>query len=168
MNPFCLLLSHRFLMVSNSTVSDVESDKRIRLKGMDSSLRLVTYRDPETDKVYHFLTNSFRLEASTIAALYKERWQIELFFKWIKQNLKVKTFLGTSKNAILTQLWIALCVYLLLSFLKFKAKLAASLTEILRLLQLNLFSRRTLMDLLKPPDKIERVVSPQLLLWNQL
>ena len=152
----------------NSKVSDVESDKRIRLKGMDSSLRLVTYRDPETDKVYHFLTNSFRLEASTIAALYKERWQIELFFKWIKQNLKVKTFLGTSKNALLTQLWIALCVYLLLSFLKFKAKLGASLTVILRLLQLNLFSRRTLMDLLKPPDKIQRVVSPQLLLWNQL
>ena len=152
----------------NSKVSDVESDKRIRLKGMNTNLRLITYTDPESGKVYHFLTNSFRLDASTVADLYKERWQIELFFKWIKQNLKVKTFLGTSKNAILTQLWIALCVYLLLSFLKFKAKLGASLTNILRLLQLNLFSRRPLMDLLKPPDKAEAAVSPQLLLWRQL
>ena len=152
----------------NSKVDNVESDKRIRLKGMAINLRLVTYRDPETDKVYHFLTNSFRLDATTIAELYKERWKIELFFKWIKQNLKVKTFLGTSKNAVLTQLWIALCVYLFLSFLKFKAKLGLSLTTVLRLLQLNLFERRALMDLLKPPDKTEPPVSPQLLLWNQL
>lgn len=94
----------------NRKVNDVESDKSIRPKGIDSTLCLVTYKDPGTDKVFHFLTNSFRLEAFTIAALYKERWQIELFFKWIKQNLKVKTLLGTSKNAILTQLWIALCV----------------------------------------------------------
>lgn len=152
----------------NSQCDNVESDKRIRLKGMTTNLRLVTYKDPETAKIYHFLTNSFRLDAATIADLYKERWQIELFFKWIKQNLKVKTFLGTSKNAILTQLWIALCVYLLLSFLKFKAKLGISLTTILRLLQLNLFERRTLLDLLKPPDKTKLPVSPQLLLWNQL
>jgi len=135
---------------------------------MKSSLREVTYKDPETDKIYHFLTNSFRLDAATIADLYKERWQIELFFKWIKQNLKVKTFFGTSKNAVLTQLWIALCVYLFLSFLKFKAKLGISLTTILLLLQFNLFERRTLMDLLKPPDKTELAVAPQLLLWNQL
>ena len=152
----------------NSRCEDMESDKRIRLKGMTSNLRLVTYKDPETQKIYQFLTNSFRLDATTIAELYKERWQIELFFKWIKQNLKVKTFLGTSKNAVLTQLWIALCVYLILSYLKFKAKLGISLTTILRLLQLNLFRRRNLMDLLKPPDKAERTVSPQLLLWNQL
>jgi transposase len=152
----------------NSKIDNVESDKRIRLKGMTTNLRLVTYRDPETEKVFHFLTNSFRLDAATIAELYKERWQIELFFKWIKQNLKVKTFLGTSKNAVLTQLWIALCVYLFLSFLKFKAKLGLSLATILRLLQLNLFERRALMDLLKPPDKTEPVVSPQLLLWDQL
>jgi hypothetical protein len=152
----------------NSTCDDVESDKRIRLKGMTTNLRLVTYKDPETDKIYHFLTNSFRLDAATVADLYKERWQIELFFKWIKQNLKVKTFLGTSKNAVLTQLWIALCVYLFLSFLKFKAKLGISLTTILRLLQFNLFEKRSLIDLLKPPDITELTVSPQLLLWNQL
>ena len=90
----------------------------------------------------------------------------QLFFKWIKQNLKVKTFFGTSRNAVLTQLWIALCVYLLLSFLKFKAKLGASLAKILRVLQLNLFERRTLMDLLKPPDIRQPIVSPQISMWN--
>jgi hypothetical protein len=152
----------------NSTCANVESDERIRLKGMTANLRLVIYKDQETGKIYRFLTNSFRLDAATIAELYKERWQIELFFKWIKQNLKVKTFLGTFKNAVLTQLWIALCVYLLLSFLKFKAKLGISLTTVLRLLQLNLFERRPLMELIKPPDKTELTVSPQLFLWNQL
>ena len=147
---------------------NIEADQRIRLKGMKTDLRLVTYHDAETGKVYHFLTNSFDLQATLIANLYKERWQIELFFKWIKQNLKVKTFLGTSKNAVLTQLWIALCVYLLLSFLKFKARLGISLTTILRLLQLNLFERRSLADLLKPPENKQQTVNTQLLLWNQL
>ena len=143
-------------------------DQRIRLKGMASDLRMVEYVDPETGKFYRFITNSFELKATVIADLYKERWKIELFFKWIKQNLKVKTFLGTSPNAVLTQLWIALCVYLLLSFLKFKARLKTSLTTILRLLQLNLFERRPLIDLLKPPDRYQQIVSPQLLLWSQL
>ena len=119
---------------------------------MESDLRMVEYVDPETKIFYRFVTNSFDLKAPVIADLYKERWKIELFFKWIKQNLKVKTFLGTTPNAVLTQLWIALCVYLLLSYLKFKAKLGVSLTAILRLLQLNLFERRHLIDLLKPPD----------------
>ena len=146
----------------------VVGDQRIRLKGMKSDLRLVEYVDPETGKLYKFITNLFDLKATVIADLYKERWQIEQFFRWIKQQLKVKTFLGTSPNAVLTQLWIALCVYLLLSFLKFKARLGISLTTILRLLQLNLFERRYLMDLLKPPDKYLPTVSPQLLLWSKL
>ncbi len=146
--------------------TNVQADQTIRLKGMKTDLRLITYHDPETDKEYHFLTKSFELNASIVADLYKERWQIELFFKWIKQNLKVKTFLGTSRNAVLTQLWIALCVYLLLSFLKFKARLGISLTSILRSLQLNLFERRQLIDLLKPPNKSQPVVSPQFLLWG--
>mgnify|MGYP001828606219 CR=1 FL=1 len=126
---------------------------------MDPDLRMVDYVDPEIQKFYRFITNSFDLKATIIADLYKERWKIELFFKWIKQNLKVKTFLGTTPNAVLTQLWIALCVYLLLSYLKFKAKLGLSLTVIIRLLQLNLFERRYLMDLLKPPDIKQPVVS---------
>ena len=146
----------------------VVGDQRIRLKGMDSDLRMVEYVDPDTSRFYRFITNSFDLKASIIADLYKERWKIELFFKWIKQHLKVKTFLGTTPNAVLTQLWIALCVYLLLSYLKFKAKLGISLTAILRLLQLNIFERRHLIDLLKPPDRYQPMVSRQLLLWNQL
>ncbi len=116
-------------------------------------LRRVGYRDPETGKIYYFLTNLFRLSPQTIAEIYHERWQIELFFKWIKQNLKIKTFVGTSRNAVLTQLWIAMCVYLLLAFIKHKHRLSSSLQEALRLLQLNLFERRDLMALLKrePP-----------------
>ncbi len=146
----------------------IVGDQRIRLRGMTTDLRMVEYVDPDTGKFYRFITNSFDLKATTITELYKERWKIELFFKWVKQNLKVKTFLGTSPNAVLTQLWIALCVYLLLSFLKFKARIGRSLTGILRLLQMNLFERRHLMDLLKPPDVNQPIVSPQLMLWSQL
>jgi len=126
-------------------------DRAILLGDITRPLRLVGYRDPETGKEYRFVTNADHLSAKAIADLYKERWQIELFFKWIKQNLRVKTFLGTSRNAVLTQLWIALCVYLLLAFLKFKAKLDLSLQQMLRLLQLNLFERRDLLKLLEPP-----------------
>lgn len=147
--------------------ANITGDRQIKLTKMESSLRLIDYRDPETGKEYQFLTNDMDLIASVIADLYKERWQVEQFFRWIKQNLKVKTFFGTSANAVLTQLWIALCVYLLLSFIKFKAKLGISITKILRLLHLNLFERRSLIELLKPPDK-QLTVSPQLLLWSQL
>ncbi len=112
-------------------------------------LRRVGYRDADTGKHYVFLTNNFKLTAKTIADIYKARWQVELFFKWVKQNLKIKTFFGTSKNAVLTQIWIALCVYLLLAFLKFQSKLTNSLQQILRLLQLNLFEKRDLMALLR-------------------
>jgi len=100
-----------------------------------------------------FLTNNFALAASTIAAIYKQRWQIELFFKWIKQNLKIKTFLGTSSNAVMTQVWVAVCIFLMLAYLKFLSKASASIQQILRLLQLNLFMRRDLLALLQgdPP-----------------
>jgi hypothetical protein len=144
----------------------IKSDQKIKLKGYTADFRLVEFEDPETGKMYQFLTNSMSLKATEVAALYKERWQIELFFKWIKQNLKVKSFLGTSSNAVLTQLWIALCVYLLLSVLKFKAKLGISICQILRVLQLNLFDRRSIWELLKPPGEPQLSVSPQLLLWK--
>ncbi len=116
-------------------------------------LRRIAYRDAETGKRYVFLTNNFKLSAKTIADIYKARWQVELFFKWIKQNLKIKSFVGTSKNAVMTQIWIALCVYLLLAFIKFQSKLQKSTQQILRLLQLNLFEKRDLMALLRgdPP-----------------
>ena len=100
------------------------------------------------------MTNNFKLAAKTIADIYKSRWQVELFFKWIKQNLKIKSFVGTSKNAVLTQIWIALSVYLILAFIKFRSGLGKSMQTILRLLQVNLFEKRELVALLSgaPPD----------------
>ena len=85
-------------------------------------LRRIAYRDQETGKQYTFLTKHFKLAARTIADVFKARWQVELFFKWIKQNLKIKSFFGTSKNAVMTQIWIALCVYLLIAFIKIPTK----------------------------------------------
>ena len=111
-------------------------------------LRRIGYHDPETKKDYVFLTTHFDLAARTIADIYKSRWQVELFFKWIKQNLKVKSFVGTTRNAVMTQLWIALCMYLILSYIQFANRIAWSSSEILRLLQLNLFERRSLLELL--------------------
>lgn len=152
----------KYSVIERRTVSrkqGVTSDQTIQLTGMKAGycplpLRRVGYKDSETGIHYIFLTNNFQLSAKTIAAIYKERWQIELFFKWIKQNLKIKSFFGTSKNAVLTQIWIALCVYLLLSFLKFQSKIDMSLQQILRLLQLNLFEKRDLYALLRgdPPQ----------------
>ena len=110
-------------------------------------LRRIGYRDPETGKRYVYLTTNFELEAKTIADIYKARWQVELFFKWIKQNLKVKSFVGTSRNAVMTQLWIAACMYLLVCYVKFLSRRGWRLGEFLRLLQLNLFERRPLDDL---------------------
>ena len=100
------------------------------------------------------------MAARTIADIYKARWQVELFFKWIKQNLKIKRFLGASKNAVLTQIWIAMCVYLLLSYIRFLHKIQPSLQQMLRLLQLNLFERRALLELLRG-DPPEPPVSPK-------
>ena len=131
------------------------SDQTIRLtsiqaaKKCPSRLRRVGYRDIDTGKHYIFLTNNFKLAARTIADIYKARWQVELFFKWIKQNLKIKSFIGTSKNAVMTQIWIAMCVYLLLAFIKFQSRMNKTMQQILRLLQLNLFEKRDLMALLR-------------------
>ena len=113
-------------------------------------LRRIGYRDPETGRRYVFLTTNFALAARTIADIYKARWQVELFFKWIKQNLKIKSFVGTSRNAVLTQIWIALCVCLLLAHVRFANRLSWGMAAILRLMQLNLFERRSLVELLNP------------------
>ena len=137
------------------------SDQTITLTGIKPQrlglprLRRIGYRDPETGCHYEFLTNNFQLSAGTIAAIYKQRWQVELFFKWIKQNLKIKAFIGNSRNAVMTQIWVALCSCLLLAYLKFSARLGWSLQKMLRLLQLNLFMRRDLMALLRgdPPEQ---------------
>ena len=133
---------------------NVTSDQTIKFTGVRTKkkcpigLRRIGYRDTVTGKRYVFLTNNFKLSAQTISDIYKSRWQVEFFYKWIKQNLKIKAFVGTSKNAVLTQIWIAMCVYLLLAYLKFQSKVTRSLQQILRLLQLNLFEKRDLTALL--------------------
>jgi putative transposase len=124
-------------------------------------IRRIGYRDPETGKHYIFISNQFSWSAKTIADIYKQRWQVELFFKWIKQNLKIKAFLGNTENAVMTQIMAALCVYLLLAFLKFQSKIDKSLQQIIRLLQLNLFARRSLLELLQPPNQ-QGLPPPQL------
>jgi hypothetical protein len=118
----------------------VIADRRVRLDNYyqsryyPESLRLVTVADPKTGGTITFMTNNFTLDAATIAELYKSRWQIETFFKWIKQNLKIKSFLGTSKNAVMTQIWAAMIYYLLLSFIKLQTKCRHSLHELTRII----------------------------------
>ena len=128
----------------------VMSDQTIELtsargrKAYPDTLRRVGYWDEETKRRYVFVTNNTTWVGKTIADLYKSRWQIELFFKWIKQNLKVKRFVGRSRNAVLSQLWVATCMYLLLAYLKFVLRLSWTLHLMLQVLQLNLFDRRPL------------------------
>jgi len=132
----------------------VISDQIIRLTGFytkenyPDKLRLIKYYDKETKKELVFLTNNFKLAARTIADLYKARWQIEIFFKWIKQNLRIKTFLGTSENAVMTQIWVAMIYYLLLSFLKFQTKYSYSMQEFARIIKELLMENVSLFDTL--------------------
>ena len=116
-------------------------------------LRRIGYRNPGTGQYYEFITNNFNLSAQTIAEIYKERWQVELFFKCIKQNLKIKAFISNGKNAIMKKIWVALCTCLILAYIKFSAKLDWSVQKIIRILLLNLFMRRDLLSLLRgdPP-----------------
>ncbi len=111
-------------------------------------LRRIKYLDKETGEIYSYITNNFELKAEDVALIYKERWQIELFFKWIKQNLKIKTFLGTSKNAVLSQIWVAMIYYLLLAYIKFQTKFGKSLLELTRMVKETLFRRINLIDML--------------------
>ena len=125
-------------------------------------LRRIGYRDVTTGKFYEFLTNNFQLSASTIAAIYKDRWQIELFFKAIKQNLKIHAFVGTSRNAVLTQIWIAMITYLLLAFARHSAKAGWTVQRVMRVIQLNLFERRRLKDILIPDPPDHKKSEPQM------
>lgn len=110
-------------------------------------LRRISFRDETKNRTLVFLTNNFSLPAETIAALYKARWEIELFFKWIKQNLKVKSFYGTSPNAVKTQIWIAMIVYLILAIIKQRYYLEKSLSQLLHFLEVNLFERKSLFSI---------------------
>mgnify|MGYP000122182770 CR=1 FL=1 len=140
---------------------NILSDHRIKLtdratsKKYHDEIRKIRVKDPETGKIIVLITNNFKWAASTIAAIYKDRWQIELFFKAIKQQLKIKSFIGTSLNALLSQIWTALITYLLLSYIKFKAKFRWSLYTLICIMPLNLFSRRNLWDWLNDPYKAD-------------
>jgi len=151
------------------------SDQTIRLTAVKTSskypdtLRLVIYEDFSTGVVYRFLSNNFQLEALTIADLYRERWQIELFFKWIKQHLHVKIFYGTSMNAVFTQIWIAICDYLLLIIARKRFMLEPSLHTISNSIGQILFKRGNIRDIFNQPtlcvNAPEAEHVDQLLLW---
>ena len=166
-------------ILTNSVYDVVESHSVISTKGIISDqtiqfnsahakkqevpkLRLVEYYDKEGDKTYRFLTNNFKLCASTIAAIYKDRWQVELFFKAIKQNLKIKAFVGVSRNAVMTQIWIAMITYLLLAYARHSAKTGWTVQRILRVIQLNLFERKDLQRILKPNPSRHKKSEPQM------
>ncbi len=134
----------------------------------ESPLRRIKFKDPESGKRLVFLTNNFTLPALTITKLYRLRWQIELFFKWIKQHLRIKAFFGTSENAVKTQIWIAVSVYVLVAIVKKRLKLSASLYEILQILSLTMFERTPLHQLLTlaVPESTEPVSTNQLILFE--
>ena len=131
-------------------------------------LRRVSYRDPENGNVLVFLTNNFELPALVIAQLYKLRWRVELFFKWIKQNLRIRHFFGTSDNAVKTQVWIAICVYVLVAIIRKELGLQLSLSQSLQILSINVFEQIPLKQLLAKSQSQDgiRDARKQLMLWD--
>jgi hypothetical protein len=154
--------------------SGLRSDSTILLIGPKTStlypdpLRRISYYAADIDKRFVFLTNNFTLPALTIAQLYKCRWQVELFFKWIKQHLRIKAFYGTSVNAVKTQVWIAVCVYVLVAIVKKELRIERSLSEILQILSISLFEKTPdFRDFMLQGDEMEKVTNHnQLLLFN--
>jgi hypothetical protein len=151
------------LPVPLASNSNVRKDQVIRFRGPQAKqrcpheLRLVSFYDEEQKREFQFLTNNFRLAATTIAAIYKDRWAVELFFKALKQNLKIKTFVGTSPTAVKTQVWTALITMLLLRFMQLKSQWGWSMSNLVALLRMNLFTHRDLWAWLdnpfaEPPD----------------
>ena len=122
------------------------------VKAYPDALRRITYVDAETNKRLKFLTNNFVLPALTIAQVYKCRWQVELFFKWIKQHLRIKAFYGTSENAVKTQIWIAMSVYVLVAIIRKRLNLEASLYQILQILSVTLFEKVPILQALQASD----------------
>jgi transposase len=148
----------------------VRSDHTVILTAIDSAktypeqLRRVNYLDVKTRKRFKFLTNNFTLPALTIAQIYKSRWQVELFFKWIKQHLRIKAFYGTSENAVKTQIWIAVSVYVLVAIVRKRLGLDTSLYQILQILSLTLFEKTPILQALQAPDSQDEPLDPR----NQL
>jgi hypothetical protein len=138
-------------------------DQAIALNGFYAArhypehLRRIRFKDPETGKTLVFLTNNTALPALTIAALYKNRWKVELFFKWIKQHLRIKKFLGTSENAVKTQIWCAVCTYVLIAIVKKKLQLDASLYTLLQILSVSVFEKTQLSCALQPDLEIQEM-----------
>ena len=138
----------------------VRCDQTVVLTGVTTArdypqpLRRIKYHDAMTGKTFNFLTNNFAIPARTVADLYRCRWQVELFFKWIKQHLRIKSFFGTSENAVKTQIWIAVSVYVLVAIVKKRLKLDADLYTILQVLSLTLFEKTSLEQMLIGSDSI--------------
>ena len=141
---------HRRYSAPADRTTGILCDQTIALDGhyarqhYPERLRRIRFRDTETGKALIFLTNNFDLPALTIAALYKNRWQVELFFKWIKQHLRIKRFYGTSENAVKTQIWIAVSVYVLVAIVKKRLGLEASLYRLMQLLSVSIFEKMPL------------------------
>ena len=154
--------------------SGVRSDQTVILTAIDSAkaypdpLRRVTYWDAKTNKRLKFLTNNFVLPALTITQIYKSRWQVELFFKWIKQHLRIKSFYGTSENAVKTQIWIAVSVYVLVAIVRKRLGLEASLYQILQILSVTLFEKVPILQAFQAPDSQDDLVDDgkQLILFD--
>lgn len=173
-------INQRFLLVgqhSPCTDSSVLADELVSQIAWNGekqryvdTIRRVRYLDKESGEVYEYLTNNKELSALQIAGIYKDRWRIELFFKWIKQHLKIKTFLGTSQNAVLSQIWVAMSYFLILSFIKFQTKFTRSLFDFTRLIREALMLRCTLIDILSGTDaviqKLRTRDGPQLSMWG--
>jgi hypothetical protein len=150
------------------------SDQTVVLTSMKSALaypdalRRVSYFDVETGKRLRFLTNNFTIPAATIAQIYKQRWQVELFFKWIKQHLRIKAFYGTSENAVKTQIWIAVSVYVLVAIVRKRLGIEASLHQILQILSLTLFEKTPILSTLELANSCTELPDPgnQLILFD--
>src|SRR3989454_5834218 len=168
-----VLLQRRYSHPVDKTTG-VRSDHTVILTAINSAtaypdpLRRVSYHDAETDKRLKFLTNNFVLPALTIAQIYKSRWQVELFFKWIKQHLRIKAFYGTSDNAVKTQIWIAVSVYVLVAILRKRLGLEASLYQILQVLSITLFEKTPILRALQAHDSPDDLLDPgnQLILFD--
>ena len=152
----------------------VRSDHTVILTAINSAqvypdpLRRVSYLDVETRQRFKFLTNNFVLPALTIAQIYKARWQVELFFKWIKQHLRIKAFFGTIENAVKTQIWIALSAYVLVAIVRKRFARESSLYQILQILSVTLFEKTPILQALQPSDQDENMADPgnQLILFD--
>jgi len=164
----------RVYSAKTDRTTGVICDQAIRLKGFYVSkdypehLRRIRYKDPETGKTFVFLTNNTTLPPLTIAALYKSRWQVELFFKWIKQHLRIKRFLGTSENAVKTQIWCAVSTYMLIAIVKKELHLNASLYTLLQILSVSVFEKTHISCALQPDVSRTNVQQPgnQLILFD--